>query len=215
MQISDETLAVLKNFSSINPSVMFKPGQVIRTISPQKTVMAAATVEEDFTQSAAIYDLSRFLSTLSLFTNPDVDFQAEKFVIKSGRSRVNYTYASESMIITPPDRDIPIEGEVNIQVKWEDLQNVIRAAGVLSLGEIAFIGDGTTISLAAVDSKNPTADKYDVTVAENVTTDPFEMLIKVENLKLMPADYDVSLSTKGLAHFKSNKVQYWIAVQSA
>jgi hypothetical protein len=215
MQFSDETLAVLKNFSSINPSVMFKPGQTIRTISPQKTVMAAASVDETFDTPAAIYDLGRFLSTLSLFTNPDVDFQENKFVIKSGRSKVNYTYASESMIITPPDKDIALEGEVNIQLNWADLQNVIRAAGVLSLSEVAFIGDGNCISLAAVDSKNPTADKYDVVVAENVSTDPFEMLIKVENLKLMPADYEVTLSSKGLAHFKSSAVQYWIAVQSA
>lgn len=215
MQFSDETLAVLKNFSSINPSVMFKPGQVIRTISPQKTVMAAATVEETFETSAAVYDLGRFLSTLTLFAKPEVDFQENKFVIKSGRSKVNYTYASESMIITPPDKDITLDGDVNIQVKWEDLQSVIRAAGVLSLGEIAFIGDGNNISLAAVDSKNPTADKYDVVVADNVTSDPFEMLIKVENLKLMPADYEVSLSSKGLAHFKSTKVQYWIAVEAS
>lgn len=215
MKFSDETLAILKNFSSINPSVMFKPGQIIRTISPQKTVMAAAIVEENFDQKAAVYDLSRFLSTLTLFTNPDVEFQDDKFVIKSGRSKVNYTYASESMIITPPDKDIPISGDIQVNIKWEHIQSVIRAAGVLSLAEVAFVGDGKTISLAAVDSKNPTADKYDVVVADDVETDPFEMLIKVENMKLIPSDYEVNLSSKGLAHFKSPKVQYWIAVQSA
>lgn len=214
MNFSDDTLGILKNFSAINPSLMFKPGQVLRTISPQKTVMAAASIDESIDTPAAVYDLSRFLSTLSLFDDPDVQFGSDKFTIQSGRSRVNYTYASESMIITPPEKDIEVPNpEATFNVEWSNIQNVIRAAGVLQLGEIAFKSDGTTISLSAVDSKNPTADNYSVDVAEG-NGNTFEMIIKVENLRLMPADYIVSLSSKGMAHFKSNKVQYWIALES-
>jgi len=214
MNFSDDTLNILKNFSGINPSLMFKPGQTLRTISPQKTVMAAATIDESIDSPAAVYDLSRFLSTLSLFDNPDIQFGQDKFTIQAGRSRVNYTYASESMIITPPERDIPLpDPEAVFNVAWDNIQNVIRAAGVLQLGEIAFKSDGTTISLSAVDSKNPTADNYSVDVAEgNGST--FDMIIKVENMRVMPADYQVSLSSKGMAHFKSDKVQYWIALES-
>lgn len=214
MNFSDDTLGILKNFSAINPSLMFKPGQVLRTISPQKTVMAAASIDESIDTPAAVYDLSRFLSTLSLFDDPDVQFGSDKFTIQSGRSRVNYTYASESMIITPPEKDIEVPNpEATFNVEWSNIQNVIRAAGVLQLGEIAFKSDGTTISLSAVDSKNPTADNYSVDVAEG-NGNTFEMIIKVENLRLMPTDYIVSLSSKGMAHFKSNKVQYWIALES-
>ena len=214
MNFSDDTLSILKNFSAINPSLMFKPGQVLRTISPQKTVMAAATIDESIDTPAAVYDLSRFLSTLSLFENPDIQFGSDKFTIQSGRSRVNYTYASESMIITPPEKDIAVpDPEATFNVEWSNIQNVVRAAGVLQLGEIAFRSDGTTISLSAVDSKNPTADNYSVDVAEG-NGNTFDMIIKVENLRLMPADYIVSLSSKGMAHFKSNKVQYWIALES-
>lgn len=214
MNFSENTLAILKNFSGINPSLMFKPGQTLRTISPQKTVMAAATIDESIDGPAAVYDLSRFLSTLSLFDSPEIQFGENKFTIQSGRSRVNYTYASESMIITPPDRDIPLPNpEATFNVEWTNIQNVIRAAGVLQLGEIAFKSDGTTISLSAVDSKNPTADNYSVDVAEG-NGETFDMIIKVENMRLMPADYVVSLSSKGMAHFKSDKVQYWVALES-
>lgn len=214
MNFSDNTLSILKNFSGINPSLIFKPGKTLRTISPQKTVMAAAIIDEDIGSSAAVYDLSRFLSTLSLFENPDVQFGDNKFTIQSGRSRVNYTYASESMIITPPEKDIVVPNpEATFKVNWTDIQNVIRAAGVLQLGEIAFKSDGKTISLSAVDSKNPTADNYSVDVGDG-TGQPFNMIIKVENLRLMQADYTVSLSSKGMAHFKSDKVQYWIALES-
>jgi hypothetical protein len=212
MQFSDNTISVLKNFSGINPSILFKPGNTIRTISPQKTVMAEANIDESISSNAAIYDLSRFLATLSLFDNPDVEFDDTKFSISSGRSRVNYTYAAESMIIAPPDKDIQLPTpEIVVDVNWEDIQKVIRAASVLQLGEIAFKGDGETVRLAAIDSKNPTADIFDVVVGESSAH--FEMIIKVENLRVMQNDYEVSLSSKGMAYFKSDKVKYWVAIE--
>lgn len=215
MNFSDNTLNVLKNFSTINPSVMFRPGQTIRTISPQKTVMASASVDEEFDTPAGVYDLSRFLATLSLFEDADIQFDNDSFVIKGGRSGVKYTYAAESMIVTPPDKDITVPNpEVQVSVEWSDIQNVIRAAGVLSLPEVCFRSENGNVYLSAIDSKNPTADKYDVMVAENATSNSFEMIIKTDNLKLLPADYEVSLSTKGMAHFKSPRVQYWIAIES-
>lgn len=214
MKFSENTLSILKNFSGINPSIIFKPGQVIRTLSPQKTVMAAAAIDETITSTAAVYDLSRFLATLSLFNDPEVEFLSNKFAIKSDRSHVNYTYASESMIISPPDTDINIPSiEVTVDVKWDDIQQVIRAASVLQLGEVAFRGDGQSVSLAAIDSKNPTADVFDVVVGESDAH--FEMIIKVENLKLMPKNYTVALSSKGIpiAHFKADTIQYWVAIE--
>ena len=214
MQFSDNTMSILKNFSGINPSIVFKPGNILRTISPLKTVMAVATVDESIEDNAAIYDLSRFLSTLSLFDAPEIQFGQDKFTITSGRSRVNYTYASESMIVTPPDKDIQVPNpEATISVEWSVIQNVIRAAGVLQLGEIAFKCDGSTISMAAVDSNNPTADNYSIDVGEG--DKEFNMIIQVENLRLLPDDYTIDLSSKGMAHFKSSKVQYWIALSAS
>lgn len=215
MKFSNETISVLKNFSTVNPGLVFKPGSVIRTMHPQKTVMASATVSENFEKIARVYDLSRFLATLSLFDDPDVEFTDDKFIISSGRSKVSYTYAAEAMVVSAPDKDIKFPTpEAVVNIKWKELDSVIKAAGVLKLSEIAFTSDGSTISLAAVDSKNPTADAYDIVVAEGVDTPEFRMIIKVENLRLMPNDYEVQLSTKGLAHFKSSKVEYYIALEA-
>jgi hypothetical protein len=215
MKFSSETLSVLKNFSQINPSVMFRPGQTIRTISPQKTVMAAANVSENFEKQAGVYDVSRFLATLSLFDDADIAFGDGRFDIKGKKSSLKYTYTAENMIVSPPDKDITVpDPEATLNLTWDDIESVIRAASVLGLPEIAFKSDGSTVSLAAVDSKNPTADTYDVTVAENGEFGEFTMYIKVDNLKLMPADYEVALSSAGMAHFKSSKVQYWIAINS-
>lgn len=215
MKFSNETISVLKNFSTINPGIVFKPGSVIRTMHPQKTVMASATVSENIEKVARIYDLSRFLATLSLFDDPDVEFTEEKFIISSGKSKVSYTYAAEAMVVAAPDKDIKFpDPEAVVTVKWKDLDSVIKASGVLKLSEVAFVSNGNSISLSAVDSKNPTADSYDVVIAEGVETADFRMIIKVENLKLMPNDYEVSLSTKGLAHFKSSKAEYYIALEA-
>lgn len=215
MKFSNETISVLKNFSTINPGLVFKPGSVIRTMHPQKTVMASAMVSENIEKTARVYDLSRFLATLSLFDDPDVEFTEDKFIISSGRSRVSYTYAAEAMVVSPPEKDIKSPSpEAVVMVKWKELDSVIRAAGVLKLSEVAFVSDGSTITLSAVDSKNPTADSYDIIVAESVSTESFKMIIKVENLKLMQNDYEVALSTKGIAHFKSSKAEYYIALES-
>jgi hypothetical protein len=215
MKFSNDTLNVLRNFSSINPSVLFKPGQTVRTISPQKTVMAAATIAESVPTEAAVYDLSRYLATLQLFDEPEVQFGESKFTISSGRSQLKYTYASPSMIISPPEKDIELPNpELSVKLNWKTIDSVIKAAGVLSLGEVGFKAQETTVTMSAVDSKNPTADSFDVVIKDDYDGAPFNMIIKVDNLKLMPADYDVALSSRGMAHFKSENVQYWIAVQS-
>ncbi len=215
MKFSNETISVLKNFATINPGLVFKPGSVIRTMHPQKTVMASARVSENIEKVARVYDLSRFLATLSLFDDPDVEFTEDKFIISSGKSKVSYTYAAEAMVVSAPDKDIKFpDPEAVVTVKWKELDSVIKAAGVLKLSEVAFISDGSSISLSAVDSKNPTADAYEIVVAEGVSTKEFKMMIKVENLKLMQNDYEVSLSTKGLAHFKSSKAEYYIALEA-
>lgn len=214
MKFSDDTLNVLKSFAQINPGIMFKPGNVLRTISPQRTVAAVATVSDTFEKSAGVYDLTRFHSTLSLFADPDIEFTDSKFVIKSKNTEVNYTYAAESMIVTPPDRDLTYESPTaTVNLKWDDIQSVLRAAGVLQLPEVAFVSDGETICLSAVDKKNPTADKYNITL-EGKTDQTFEMVIKVDNLKLMHGDYKVHLVSTGLAHFIGEKVQYWIAIST-
>lgn len=215
MKFSENTIAVLKNFSQINPSVMFKPGQVLRTISPQKTVLAAATIDEDFDRSAGVYNVGRFLATLSLFESPDVEFDDNQFNISDGKSSVRYTYTAENMIVSPPDKDIQVPDIVaDVDISWNDIKRVRDAASVLGLPEVGFSSTGTGVKLSAVDSKNSTADNFSVVVAADESFEPFDMIIKTEYLKLLENDYKVALSTKGMAHFKSDQVQYWVAVES-
>ena len=214
MKLSENTLSILKNFSGINQGLLFQEGNEIKTISPQKTVMASATVEDHIPGKAAVYDLARFLSTLSLFENPEVKFGESNFTIQDGRRKVNYTYASETMIVSPPNKEIRLPSvDVEFNLTWNDLQNVIRAAGILQVSDIEFSCKDGSIVMSATDVNNPTSDRYDIEVTSH-DGDDFRMSIKVDNLKLVPEDYQVALSSAGMSHFKSPKVEYWIAVQS-
>lgn len=213
MQFSDRTITVLKNFASINPSLVFKEGNVIRTISPQKSVMAMATVEDDIPSSACVYDLSRFLSVYGLYGNPNIEFGEKNFVISEGKRKTKYVYADPSMVISPPDKDINLPStDVEVKVEWNDLQSVIKASGVLQLPEIAFVGEDGTCYLRAIDSANPTADTFGIELGQ--TEDTFSLIIKTEYLKLIPQDYRVSLSSKGISKFEGEDIHYFIAIES-
>ena len=213
MKLSTETLNILKNFSSINQSILFKRGNVLRTISPQKTVMAIATVQEEFPQQAGIYNLPRFLSVCAMHESPDIDFGEKFATIIEGRSKTKYVYADASMIITPPDKDINLpSADVTVSLSSGDLTKVLKATSVLQLPEVAFVGEGGICYLRAIDSVNPSADSFGVEVGE--TSDAFSLIIKTENLQMMPLDYQVSLSSKGISKFENEKVSYFIGIDS-
>lgn len=213
MKLSNQTITVIKNFASINPSIVLKPGNEIRTISPQKTVMAVATISDTIPAKACIYDASRFLSICSLYQEPDIQFEDKLCTISEGKRKTRYVFADESMVIAPPEKDVKFPSEdVSVDVAWADLQSVIKAAGVLNLPEIAFVGEEGTCYLRAVDSSNPTADSYGIELGN--TDDTFQLIIKTENLKLMPINYKVTLSSKGISRFEGDGIRYFIAVES-
>ena len=94
MKLSDSTLSVLKNFSTINQSILFKQGKRLRTISVMKNILAEVTVEEEFPKDFGIYDLNQFLNGMGLHQSPELDFKNDSHVvIKEGTCRsVSYTH---------------------------------------------------------------------------------------------------------------------------
>ena len=213
MKFSNETLTVLKSFTAINKSILLKPGKTLKTITPEKTLIAIAEIPDEIPSQACIYDLSRFLSILSLYNNAEVEFLDKYFIISEGKQRTKYVYADVSMIHTPPEKDITIPSkDVVVNVSNNDLSSVLKAAGVLQFSEIAFVGDGDKCYLKAIDSSNEGADDYGVEIGE--TTDTFKVIIKTDNLKLMPLDYQVTLCSKGISEFKGKDVTYYVAIDS-
>jgi hypothetical protein len=213
MKLDNDTLQVLKNFSAINKNIMFKPGNVIRTISSTKSVLAKATIKQDFDKGFAVYDLSRFIGTLSLFNDPEIEIKDSYVELIEGNNKFQYAVTDPSLIIVPPDREIELPNpEVNCLISEEALNRVMKALSVSQLPEIAIVGKNGKILLQAVDTRGTSNDSFSVEVGE--TEARFRMVFRSDCMKLIPGSYDVSISSKGLSHWKGATVEYWIAVES-
>lgn len=213
MKFSERTLTILKSFSSINKSILMKEGNILKTVTPEKTLVATARIPDTIPSQACIYDLSRFLSILSLYKDPNVEFHDRYFTIASGKQRTKYVYADISMIHAAPEKDIKLpSADVIVDVSWEDMQSVIKAAGVLQFQEVAFVGQDGKIYLKAIDGNNENSDDYGVEIG--TTSDTFKIIVKTDNLKLLPQDYKVTLCAKGISEFKSDDVTYFVAIDT-
>jgi hypothetical protein len=215
MKLSDNTLALLKNFSNINQSILFKQGKSLRTISVMKNILAEATISEELPKDFGIYDLNQFLNGLSLHSNPDLDFTNDNYVvIKEGRSRSKYFFADPNVIITPPDKTIELPTEdVSFELSTEQLDKLMKASGVYQLADLSAIGGDGVVKLVVRDKKNDTSNDFAVVVGE--TEKNFVFNFKVENIKLIPGSYDVVVSQKLLSKFtcREHELTYFIALE--
>lgn len=145
-----------------------------------------------------------------MFDQPQLDFNEKYVTVRDAKRSVNYTFADPQMIVTPPAKEIQIpDFEVEVDIKWADISNALRAANVMSLPEIAISSEGSTINLEAISSKNPTADKYTTTIDNNSSGKVFKAVFKLENMKMMNFDYKVEISSKGIAKFTSLSNKTW------
>ena len=215
MKLSDKTLSVLKNFSTINQSILFKQGSKLRTISVMKNILAEATITEEIPKDFGIYDLNQFLNGLSLHQSPELDFVNNgHVVIKEGRMRSKYFFADPNVIITPPDKaiDLPTE-DVAFELSTDQLDKLLKAAAIYQLADLAVEGGDGVVKLLVRDKKNDTSNSFSVTVGE--TDKVFSFNFKVENIKILPGTYDVSVSSKLLSRFtsKNQDLTYYIALE--
>ena len=215
MKLSDKTLTLLKNFSSINQSILFKQGTSLRTISVMKNILAEATIEEDLPTDFGIYDLNQFLNGLGLHQNPDLDFENEgHVVIREGRSRTKYFFADPAVIVTPPEKQITLVSEdVSFELSTSQLDKLLKAAAIYQLPDLAVVGGDGVVKIVVRDKKNDTSNDFSIVVGE--TDNTFEFNFKEENLKIIPGTYDVVVSSKLLSRFTNQNydVIYYIALE--
>ena len=218
MKLSNETVTVLKNFSTINQNLVIKPGNNISTMSAMKNIVAKAKVEEEFTKEFAIYDLNEFLASLSLFDNPDLDFQ-DDFVVISNGAHLKYWYSDPSVVTTPMKEVTMPESEVSFTLESNMISDVQKAAAVIGAPDMVLEAMSTGVAVLKVtDKKNTTANDYAVKIDVNNEDGkdvPYKFWFKVENLKLLPGTYNVAVSSKNISHFVNAKVDvdYFIALE--
>ena len=216
MKISSNTIDILKNFSEINQSIVIKEGSQVKTVNSLKNILAHAKVEEHFPKEFAIYDLNEFIGLLSTMSDPELDFNASAVNVESGKRKVKYRYADPSYIVKP-EKDITMpESDIKFTLTEDAYASLIKTATILQLHDICLKGcdKSNKIYLCATNKKNDSSNDYSEIVAEGVSK-KFNVVIKKENLKIVPGDYTVSISSQGISHFKNNKseLEYWIALE--
>ena len=219
MKLSKHTLNMLKNFSDINMSIEIKEGNILRTVSVQKNILAQAELEDSFPQDFAIYELNRFLGAVSLFDDPEFRFNGKSANIGTTRHSVDYVYCDPSMIVTPPENNITFpDPEVKFTLSQDALSQIMKASNVLGTPEIAIEGGphpNDVIRIKALDVNNDSTDTFKVVLDEK-SEHTFMFVFKTENMKMIPGNYDVEISSKGISHFtlQGQKLEYWIATES-
>ena len=215
MKLSDKTISVLKNFSSINQSILFKEGSKLRTISVMKNILAEATVTEEFSRDFGIYDLNQFLNGLSLHQSPELDFTNSGYVvIREGAMRSNYFFSDPNVIVTPPEKAIELPSEdVCFELSTDQLEKLLKASAVYQLPDLSAVGENGVVKLVVRDKKNDTSNDFAIVVGE--TDAEFSFNFKVENIKVLPGTYEVVVSQKLLSRFtsKNHDLTYYIALE--
>jgi hypothetical protein len=215
MKISKQTFEVLKNFSEINENLLIKPGNTLQTISVMKNVLAEATVEETFDREFAIYDLNSLLSVLSLYEAPEISLGENYLTIAQGKSSSKFWYADASLVVSPTKSITMPSSEVRVRISQSTYTDLLKASNIMQLNDIGLVSDGDTINLIATDKKNQTSNQFNVEVAEGNGT-KFNFYFKRDNLRMIPGEYDLTVSSKNISHWvNANKnLQYWVALET-
>ena len=216
MKLSEKTISLLENFSSINQSILVKKGSKLRTISVMKNILAEAEVDENFERDFGIYDLPQFLNGVNLMKDPDLDLKNETYmIIREGKStKVKFAFADPEVIVTPPEKGIKLpSNDVTFQLDSIQLGKLLKASSIYQLPDLSAVGDGQDITLVVSDRKNDNSNEYTIVVGK--TDETFEFLFKIENIKLIPGSYDVAISKKNLAKFTNSNynLDYFIALE--
>ena len=213
MKLETRTMQILKNFAMINPSMLFREGTVQSTVAAQKTMLARTTIKETIPKEFAIFDLSRFIGMLSLFNEPDLEFDESRVLVSQGRQKGEYTFADPELVVAPPAKTPNVQDpEVSFKLTSDVLQSTMRALGALQSTHIIVQGDGESITIGVGKPTDPTSDTFKIEVGQTEHT--FKFAFKAENVKILQGDYDVQISSKNISHFECSDVEYWIMADS-
>lgn len=222
MKLTEYTTSVLKNFSSINSNIVFSSGNRVNTISEARNILSSVAVDVEFPNEFGIYDLNEFLGVLSLVNEPEVEISDKYAVISdsTGRSKVKYFFTDTDMLTSPSsamiDKAIAINDfEVNFTLDNDTVNRIKRAAATLGHSSVAITASDGALSLTVFDPENSTSNSFSIEVPGSYESEDFNFILNISNLKIIPGDYSVGLSSKLMSRFKHTEkdIQYWIALE--
>ena len=208
MKLSDNTVNILKNFSTINQNILVKEGSQLRTMSTMKNILGEAGITETFPRDFGIYDLNEFLGVLSLVKDAEVNFDDSHLTVRGGKTQIKYFYSDPSILTTPPETFNAPDCDVTFNISQTILANVLKASAVMQLPDVVI----TPGKITATDLKNVTSNNF---IEEVDATGDFDFRFKADNLKMIPGEYTVQASTSaGVSNWKGTEASYWIAMEA-
>ena len=216
MKLSDKTITIFKNFSTINQSILFRKGNKITTMSVMKNILAEATIDEDFPKEFGIYELNQFINGISIHKDAELDFSNDSYVLikDENNNKTKYYFSNPNVIVSPPNKEMQLPSQdICFQLDSNKLQQLLKASSIYGVSDLCAIGNGENIRLVVMDKDNKSSNEYSIDVG---TTDKvFSMNYKVENIKIIPGKYDVVISTKGISKFTNVNMDiiYYIALE--
>ena len=216
--MKSETIEVVKNFGTINQNLVFKQGNVLRTITDGRNVLAKAVLEDSFPKSFGIYDVNEFIGAFNLIDNGDVSFEDKHISIANQNMAINYFYSDPEMLTNPPETDVNMpEGEIKFTLTQEILNQLRKASATLGHKSVTIgVHTNGSVTLSIVDKKDATSNTYSVEVEGEILSDDLPALsINIDNLRLLPGDYQVEVSSKLISKFEhiERDLTYWIALE--
>jgi len=221
MKFSNLTMQLLKNFANINSGIYFKEGNKLRTISTQQDILVDAEIDGVIPTDFGVYDLNNFLAVLSIHkdSSPNLEFENNNIIISSDdkRSKIRYRFCEPTMIVRPPEKDIIIkDAEMNFSLAENDLAWILKTASVLNCPQVSFKSDGEKLTINAVNTVDNSAHTNSLEIGDS-DGKVFNIIFKTEKIqKVLLGDYDVIISSKGIAKFdnKSIILKYYLSTES-
>lgn len=216
MKFSDNTLAVLKNFSTINSGVVLKSGKTQKTISPEKSILVEATLEDNLPSDFGIYDLNQFLGNVTTLKTPELNFTSNAVTLDDGEFSLTYLSCSPNLIVSPPEKELALKQiDVSFALTNSVLQKLLKIAQMNNLPNLTVLGKDGELRLKIHEKANDTSNHGSVKIGD-YAGDDFTATFKTENLKLLPDDYNVEVQKNAFAKFVNvNKtLTYFIALET-
>jgi len=153
------------------------------------------------------------LALLTLMEDTEVEFGEGSITISKDRSQFEYYYADPSIVVAAPDKTIEVDNHYNFNLSSQDVQMVMKAAAIVSAPMLSVVSKGGQVTLSVGDPSTPRSNTF-----RNVIGDcdkEFDCRLAIENFKIIPGDYEVTLSQKKFMYLKNKNtdIQYWLALE--
>lgn len=208
MKFESRTIQILKNFANINKSIQFKPGHELKTVAPSRFILASAKIKEEITAEFCLFELGKLLSAIAEFLDPELTPTKNKLVVGPKDHNINLVYSNPDNIDLPPEKDIDFKEDFKFSLTQDKFASIQKELSFLALPDFVITGDGKTLMIKGTDIKNPTSDTIDVKIGPSKVK--CNMILKAENMVIIPDDYTISISSKRIVRFVSKDLTYFV-----